>query len=174
VAPTQHKMILHYTPAQVLRIGLKLIGVSRERQQRQLHKTNVTDFKAHFGTEPIVCAKMWDDLQTTDIADAKIKATLHDGANLKNFLRACHFLMRYKTEAERKVDSGHTKKTVRKWTWFFLAKIKALKAAKVGHILSINSGCARALLTALTPLYFLLRFLFLDHLAIHLVVKFYY
>ena len=126
-------MILHYTPEQVLRIGLKLAGASKQQQERRLQKTNIKDFKAIYGTEPVVCAKIWDDLQTTNIAEAKIDATLYDGANLKNFLRSCHFLMRYKTETERKLDSGHTKKTIRKWTWFFLAKIKALKAAKVGQ-----------------------------------------
>jgi len=124
-------MILHYTADQVLKVGLKLLGVSTARQNRQKHKTNVQDFRDHYGTEPDICAKIWDDLQTTNIPDAKIQATLYPGRDLKNFLRACHFLRRYKTEAERKVDSGNTKKTVRKWTWFFLHKIGALRAEKI-------------------------------------------
>jgi len=124
-------MILHYTPEQVLRIGLKTHGVTRQQMERRLKKTNIADFKSLYGTEPKVLAQIWDDLQTTDIDEAKINATLHDGCNLKYFLRACHFLMRYKTESERKLDTGNGKKTIRKWTWFFLAKIKALKAAKV-------------------------------------------
>jgi hypothetical protein len=124
-------MILIYTPDQVLRIGLKLIGVSTQRQQRQLPKTNLHDFSSHFGTDPGVCAKIWEDLQTTTIAEAQLDASLKGGANIKNFLRSCHFLKRYKTEQERKVDSGNSKKTVRKWTWFFLAKIKALREQKI-------------------------------------------
>jgi len=85
-------MILHYTTDQVLTIGLKLIGVSKRRMQRQKRETNFEDFRAHYGTDPDICAKIWDDLQTTNIPNAKIKATLYPGANLKNFLRACHFL----------------------------------------------------------------------------------
>lgn len=124
-----------YTAKQVQRIGLKILGVNRHRQQRQSNKSNLADFKAHYCVDPVVCAQMWEDLQTTTLPDAQINATAPDnrnsGANLKNFLRAFHFLMRYGTELERKVSSGNTRSTVRKWTWFFVEKIYALRGLKV-------------------------------------------
>jgi len=79
-------VVLVYTEEQILRIGLGLIGVDRKRQKRQLPKTNVSDFKAHYGTEPKICKKIWEDLQTTTIPEAKLDATLTDGADIKNFL----------------------------------------------------------------------------------------
>jgi len=127
-----------YTADQVRRIGLKILGVDRHRQKRQSAKSNLADFKAHYGVDPIVCAQMWEDLQTTTIAaaqiDAKSSYNRNSGANLKNFLRGFHFLMRYGTELERKVSSGNARNTVRKWTWFFVEKIAALKGLKVSCV----------------------------------------
>lgn len=124
-----------YTADQVQRIGLKILGVDRHRQKRQSKKSNLADFKAHYGVDPAVCAQMWEDVQTTTIQNAHVNATspdnLNSGANFKNFLRAFHFLMRYGTELERKVASGNARNTVRKWTWFFVEKIVALKELKV-------------------------------------------
>jgi len=124
-----------YTPDQILRIGLSILGVSLHRQQRQSYRSKLDDFCAHYGTDPVVLAQMWEDLQTTTNNEAHINATAPDnrnsGANVKNFLRSLHFLMRYGTEGERKVASGNSKKTVRKWTWFFLNKVMALRQEKV-------------------------------------------
>lgn len=118
-----------------MRLGLKLLGVDKERQRRQSKKSNLADFKAHYCVAPIVCAQMWEDLQTTTIQDARVFAASpqnrNSGANLKNFLRAFHFLMRYGTEQERKVATGQARNTVRKWNWFFVEKIGALHGLKV-------------------------------------------
>ena len=176
-----------YTAKQVQRIGLKILGVNRHRQQRQSNKSNLADFKAHYCVDPVVCAQMWEDLQTTTLPDAQINATAPDnrnsGANLKNFLRAFHFLMRYGTELERKVSSGNTRSTVRKWTWFFVEKIYALRGLKVRFcrccvLFFLGAACS-------TSFYFssLLRLLFLplaillsatDCFSAELVNQFYY
>lgn len=124
-----------YTPDQVLRIGLKMVGVDRHRQHRQSRKTNRGDFTVHYGVDPIVCAQMWEDLQITNIDEARISGKSVDnrnsGCNLKNFLRAYHFLKRYETDRERKCSSGHARETARKWVWFFVLKIGALKGMKI-------------------------------------------
>lgn len=125
--------IFIYTPAQLLRIGLKLLKVDPHKLKTQSYESRMADFKGHYGTQPIVLARMWEDLQT--ILHAPLKATrpenLNSGANIKYFLRAAHFLMRYQTEVERKVATGNTQKTVRKWTWFFLEKICELRDHKI-------------------------------------------
>ena len=113
-----------------------MVGVDRERQRRQKRSTKVEDFKAHYGVHPIVCAQIWEDLQTANIAEAHIEAKSVDyrnsGCNLKFFLRAFHFLMRYSTDRERKCSSGAARETARKWVWFFVRKIGALRELVIG------------------------------------------
>jgi len=84
-----------YTADQLLRIGLKMLGSDEHRQKRQSKKSNLADFKAHYGVYPIVIAQMWEDLQTTTIPEARFEAKAphnrNSGANIKNFLRAYFF-----------------------------------------------------------------------------------
>lgn len=124
-----------YSPAQMLWIGLKLLKVDPKKLSKQKQSSKMEDFKGHYGTEPHILAQIWEDMQT--ILDDPLRASrpdnMNSGANLKNFLRAVQFLMRYQTEVERKVASGHSKKTVRKWTWFFLEKLCALREHKVSN-----------------------------------------
>jgi len=39
--------------------------------------------------------------------------------------------MRYGTDRERKCSSGHARETVRKWVWFFVLKLGALRGLKI-------------------------------------------
>lgn len=131
-----------YTSKQVLRIGLKVLGVDDHRQQRQSQKSNLEDFKCHYGTDPVVVAQIWEDLQTATENEIRVRASAMDnmnsGCNFKNFLRSIHFLMRYGTEGERKVVTGNSKKTVRKWTWYFLERIQALRRSKVSNRICLS------------------------------------
>ena len=127
--------IFIYTPDQIQRLGLCLIGVDHTRQKRQNENSNLEDFKAHYCVDPIVVAQIWEELQTTTIKEARIQAkhvhNRNSGCNVKNYLRSIHFLMRYATDRERKCSSGHARETIRKWTWFFVEKIAALRAKKI-------------------------------------------
>ena len=127
-------MLLIYTADEVLSFGLTLVGFDEHRQRRQQRKSNVEDFKGHFGTQPVVVAQIWEDLQTTEIAAARINtAAPKEMVSLKTFLRSMHFLKRYPAETERKGSSGRRKKTVRKWCWYFLERVQALKKQKVRY-----------------------------------------
>jgi len=128
--------IFIYTANQILRVGLKMVGVDLRHQQWQSHKTNIEDFKVHYCVDPVVCAQMWEDVQRVpNDHDAHVEAKSvfykNSGSNIKNFLRAFHFLMRYKTDREKKCSSGLARKTIRKWTWFFVKKIGALRGLKI-------------------------------------------
>lgn len=124
-----------YTGDQVMRIGLEMMGFPLERQQRVQYKTRSKDFKAFFGVHPFIVARIWEDLQTTTIDEARINPSPAWAAfgmcTMKNFLHAFHFLKRYPTETERKGTTGHSAVTLRKWCWFFLEKIRALKETKI-------------------------------------------
>jgi len=119
-----------YTPEQMLTRGLKLAGMGARRQARQCEEENIEDFKSIYGTHPIVLAQIWEDLQTTTNPDARID-TKKRGVNMKNFLRANHFLARYPSERQRKVMFGNCRYTLRKWCWYFVTHIRAMKAEKV-------------------------------------------
>lgn len=120
-----------FSPSQVLRIGLKIVGMSADRQKKQQRKTNIEDFRAHYGTDPFILAQIWEDLQRVNVAEARIDTTKTRSVHLKNFLRTHHFLMRYETEKCRKVRINNTEKTVRKWQWYFIEKMIALRVLKV-------------------------------------------
>lgn len=52
-----------YRPVQILRIGLKLLKVDEHKLRKQSYKSQIEDFKGHYGTEPFVLAQIWEDLQ---------------------------------------------------------------------------------------------------------------
>ena len=129
-----NEQLLLYTPDQVLWRGLSLAGMSRQRQRRQKKHVNINDFKAYYGAHPMVLAQIWEDLQTTTIPEARIHPLgryKKRSVNLKNFLRTHNFLKCYQTEDVRKITSGKSKKTLRKWCWYFLKRMHALKGVKV-------------------------------------------
>jgi hypothetical protein len=123
-------MVVVVTAEEMMRIGLELGGFDVRRQNRvrsERSELNVRRFKALFGSRPIVYAQIWEDLQTTRIRKARIDGNVC----VNSFLMAIHFLKRYPTE---EVLSGLFKfceRTVRKWVWYYVSKIKALKKAKI-------------------------------------------
>ena len=137
-------VLIIYTTDEVLCFGLELFGMDRRRQQRQQRETNIEDFKAQYGVSPVVYAQIWEDLQTTTLQlpqvngappqSARINTEMLKGnVNLETFLRSLHFMKCYPTEKQRKGPSGHCETTVRKWCWYFLERIQALKAVKVSR-----------------------------------------
>jgi len=137
-------VLIIYTADEVLWRGLKLFHIEPETLERQSRASHLEAFKGVFGTHPLVLAVMWEELQTTTVAAARIN-TQKRSVHLKNFLRAHFFLYRYPTEIERKVHFGGrtTPKTIRKWCWYFLKRIQALKVSKVctQSVLAICSCC---------------------------------
>jgi hypothetical protein len=53
----------------VLRKGLRLVGIRINGKSKDL--TN-TLFGKHYGSSPTVPTEMWDDLQTTEIPEARL------------------------------------------------------------------------------------------------------
>ena len=63
------------TVDQVLKIGLDWAGFNACRRGRICRDNNIKRFKSHFGSSPLVCTVIWDDLLTTEIPDARIDRT---------------------------------------------------------------------------------------------------
>jgi hypothetical protein len=120
--------MLILTADEFLLKGLELGGFDIRRQGRVSQKTNLERFKGLYGSNPIVYAQMWEDLQTTDIAESRLKA---NELCVTRFLCSINFLKCYQSESERAGKFKICEKTARKWTWIYLKKIQGLKKAKV-------------------------------------------
>ena len=67
-------------------------------------------------------------MQETALVDAKVDAKDLD---LDNLLMSIYFLRNYRTYEDMERAFGPCPNTIRKWVWFFLRKIAALKAEKI-------------------------------------------
>ena len=90
-------MVIIVTSDQMLVQGLRLVGFNIQRVQNVSLGENLRRFRAHYGSNPIVYAKIWEDLQVTQCLDALIDSRTID---LALFLMTFRFLKCYPTEAE--------------------------------------------------------------------------
>ena len=74
-------------------------------------------------------AKLWEDLQTTNVEAARIDNPRM--LSITAFLESLNFLYRYRSECEREGAFDKSPKTLRKHCWHYLKKIQALKATKI-------------------------------------------
>lgn len=127
--PKKRKVLQILTEDEMLLAGLKLIGWEERHVKRVQPVTNHTKFVGAFGAMPHVLAKLWETLQTTSIEAARIDPNKH---SLDDFLSTLHFLYRYPTEIEDCNMWKRSRNTARKWNWFFVEKIRALKTGLFG------------------------------------------
>ena len=118
-----------YTANEILEKGLVLARVSERSIQRRSQEKLAKNFVDRYGASHVVVAQIWEDLQITNIPQARLLPK--DRKRISYFLMAMHFLKRYNVESERALDYGLSEDTVRKWSWFFVEKIQALKANKI-------------------------------------------
>jgi hypothetical protein len=118
--------LLILTPDEVMMEGLVLAGWDAERLGKRQPETNIDQYNGLYGVEPCVMAQLFEDLQTTIIAEARI-----EGINLDKLHWAVHFLYRYPTETENESMWKKCGNTIRSACWFHIEKIRNLKAAKI-------------------------------------------
>jgi hypothetical protein len=121
-------MFVILTADELMYYGVAWAGYDRHRQQRAKPSTNIRRFTLKYGSSPIVCAQIWEDLQTTQIPEARVEEQYLD---LKYFLAANKWLYRYPIDEEQAAVFGTCSTTVRKWKRFYVQKIAALKGQKV-------------------------------------------
>jgi hypothetical protein len=120
--------VVALTADEMLRKGLILVGWEPQRQVTVREEKKLDRFKSFYGSTPTVLAKIYEDLQTTDIVDARINARKH---SCDKFLMTAYFFKIYPSEAMMAGTFKVDEKTARKWIWFFAEKIQALKKTKV-------------------------------------------
>ncbi len=81
------------TADQVLNQGLTSVGFGNHRIQSMSRVTNLERFRDHYGSNPLVYAQIWEDLQQL----AHFEATAQD---FHLFLMSVHFLKCYPTESQ--------------------------------------------------------------------------
>jgi hypothetical protein len=115
------------TADEFLDMGLEVFFQEGKNDKVSLTTKNEC-FVAHYRCLPVVCAMLWEDLQTTQVPRARVK-----GSNLqpKLLLMTLHHLKVYPTEKQAEGPWGMTRKTYRKWVKYFKKKIRRLKAEKI-------------------------------------------
>jgi hypothetical protein len=124
----EHNAANFLTPDEFLKIGLRLVGYTKRRIRRSKKRSNVERFLGHFGSIPCICASIWEDLQTTQVEEARVPK---ERLNVQHFLMAMHHLKRYPTEVEREALFDISFKWGREKVWYYVEKVQALKAQKI-------------------------------------------
>ena len=122
------------TPDEVLELGLLTRGFTQERIVRNKPERREDWFQASFGCPSYVVSKMWSDLQTTGIDDARIGDEYDDDfipISIYDFLNALEFLKCYLPEKKREGMTNLSAKTLRDRCWYYCRKLQALKHEKV-------------------------------------------
>jgi hypothetical protein len=63
------------------------MGIDHGHQQKVCRKTNLEIFRSLYGSNPVVYAQIWEDLQTTEIEDARL-TTSEANKGLDSFIAA--------------------------------------------------------------------------------------
>lgn len=121
-------MVVAIPPKALMKRGLKLVGYSKKRQSNVCAATLYERFRANYGSDPEVYAKLFVDLQTTPIPEAQVS---EKDLCVDDFLMSLHFLKCYPTELQQEAIFKVCNKTARKWTWFYITKMHHLKQQKV-------------------------------------------
>jgi len=121
------------SPSDVMKKGLGYIGIGREQQAKLSLKAKVDDFKAHYGSSPLVIADIWHDLCHTSVAEARLEEKEKSERGFKRYMLA-HFhlwcypkninLMKTRFHICRRYLEG-------KELWHWPKKIGALKYKKI-------------------------------------------
>ena len=118
------------SPNEVLMRGLVLVGFPIPWQQTVRRSKNLERFALFFGSAPAVHARIWLDLQSADDEDAHVDKD-KSGTCFEHMLMACHFLKCCPAANQSEGLFGLSDTTIRRWVWFYVGKIRALKTAKI-------------------------------------------
>jgi hypothetical protein len=111
-------MVLALTANEMLDLGLEYVGFDDAQCGRVQPKSNIGRFSSWYGSHPVVCVKIWHDLQTTHIPAARINPK--SVAEAKKFLFAMYYLRHYPKENAihpyfKMCDTGPQRGTILGW-----------------------------------------------------------
>ena len=121
------------SPVEVMKMGLVYVGIGQEQQAKMSVQDNVDDFKAHFGSTPLVIADIWHDLCHTTIEEAQLEEREKSEKGFKRYMIGHFFLwahpkniklMKSRFDICERYLQG-------KELWYWPKKIRALKKKKI-------------------------------------------
>jgi len=107
---------------------LQLVHFSEGHIDRAGIQSNITRFKKHHGCNPSVAARAFENLQATDNREARL------GRNKIScfcFLQSLNFLHVCDMEERQEPTFDRLPKTLRKWVWWDVKKVAALKHLEI-------------------------------------------
>lgn len=113
---------------EMMYLGLQIARYTLVQIQRVSDKTNLQNYKDHFGASPCVCCVVYSDLQLTDIEEAKLRG---NQTNLVWFLKALYFLRCYPKESRLASILNLSIRWGRDPLWSIVRRIQALKTVKI-------------------------------------------
>jgi len=128
------------TEKEMLLEGLKIWHWTEDELKKGSRKLNNQRFRTEYGADPHVIAQIWEDLQTTNIVDAKLPPNRR---NLSHFFMALHFLKRYPTQYQLGNRFKVSRDTIHNHCFYYVQLIRGLKKKKLaGHptTLAISFG----------------------------------
>jgi DDE superfamily endonuclease len=129
-------MVVTLTVSAILKKGLEFAGFSADRQKNVKKSTNVDRFRAYYGSNPIVYAQLWEDLQNVAVLPGNW-VDLDEEKDITYFFMCLHFLKSYPIETDLAGIFQVCEKTVRKWVWMYATRFQGLKHHKV----HVNCDC---------------------------------
>jgi hypothetical protein len=128
------------TESDFMSLGLDIAGFKNWRRSKK--KSNLERFQAWYSANPLICAKIWVDLQTITDEEGRIEGD----ENPVFLLLALRFLRAYPTEIELSATFQMTQKTVRTHCSVWVRKLQLLKFKKVS-LFHISCDVIRLLLS---------------------------
>lgn len=114
--------------ANFLELGLETVGFNLVRQQKNGYACNLRRFRSSYGASPVVYSAIFTDLQTTEIAAARINKP-----KPQYFLMSMYWMFTYATEIQLAAKFFVNEKTAREHIWKYAKAVAALKAQKVSN-----------------------------------------
>ena len=104
----------------ILNIGLRLAGCTQKQRNSKI-TTQITRFKACFGSHPLVYARLWHELRLVDLE-----------RKLVYFFVTLYWFQNYDTESVLACKFGYNEDTVRDcWCWYYAECMEVLEDIKV-------------------------------------------
>ena len=123
-------LVTHIVTVQhMLLVGLELF-YKPDRIARVVNlSTNIDRFNTKFGVQPVTACMLYEDLQKTNIDDARIDEP--DKTTLKFFLISLYFLRKYPTEDILESTLDFSPRYISGVAWQYVYRIQAMKAEKI-------------------------------------------
>jgi hypothetical protein len=123
------------SPTDAMWRGLQYCGLERGQQKTMTLHKQVSEFKAHYGSSPlVVVANIWSDLCSTTIEGARLKEEEKLEKGFKKFMVGMFFLWTYPKNMQLMTSRFHValRSLQGSELWYWPKKIQALKGLKIG------------------------------------------